>query len=215
VGTWCLNEIAFAIRKCGYKLLATYEVYAYKQRVKLFKSFLEPLARHKIQYSGFPSHVRADAEKQAFTNDINTTMRWEEGNPLFLRPEDIVYSASLVAQYKLMMNGEFLWWWWRLLVIRANVYPLSLAAFLGKFSQDNTQKTFSVAVHNQKELSELFWRTDCEVIDFVRMSPNVVECYLRPRSGMNKPSLKTSPVIGSYVTSLARIEMHAAIQVGD
>jgi hypothetical protein len=84
---------------------------------------------------------------------------------------------------------------------------------LSFLSQDNTQKTFSVAVHNQRELSELYWRPDCEVIDMVRMSPNVVETYLRPRSGMNKPSRKTSPVIGSYVTSFARIEMHAAIQV--
>ena len=29
---------------------------------------------------------------------------------------------------------------------------------------------------------------------------------------MNRPSLKTNPVIGSYVTSFARIEMHSAIQ---
>ncbi len=48
VGTWCLNEIAFAIRKCGYRLLSTYEVYAYKEKTKLFKTFLEPLAKYKV-----------------------------------------------------------------------------------------------------------------------------------------------------------------------
>lgn len=108
VGTWCLNEIAFAIRKCGYKLLSTYEVYAYKERKKLFKSFLEPLAKYKIQYSGYPSYCETDEQKLTFVTDINNTMGWEEGSELFLRPQDIVRSPAMVAQYKLMMNGTWI-----------------------------------------------------------------------------------------------------------
>ncbi|KAJ1523104.1 hypothetical protein ONE63_000997 [Megalurothrips usitatus] len=77
-GTWCANELQLAVKK-NYRLMKVHEVYQYPgvkvydhdtKTDGLFSSYVRENMALKIEASGWPSHVKTDAQKDQYIQDI-------------------------------------------------------------------------------------------------------------------------------------------------
>jgi hypothetical protein len=110
VGVWCLAEIGYAVTQLGYKILATYEILAYRHRAPLFKQLLEMLAKCKIQYTGYPTRAAAATpeSRRAYVDSINEVMGWKKGVDRNYMDPDVDEISDNPAQrsfFKLLSNS--------------------------------------------------------------------------------------------------------------
>ena len=183
---YTLQEIAFAV-SIGYRVLHWYEVYAYRTAQPIFKKFLQVLASFKIRNAGFPQGIEHDSDKEKYCQQVNRKMNFYHKD-LFLTPDNVTENKQLRDAFKLGSNS-----------------------LLGKLSQDPDldQQAF---LSNQKDLEKLFYNEAFEITDLIAISDFVLQARVKWREGFNRPNYKGSVVLGSYVTSAARIEMYKCFQ---
>ena len=88
-----------------------------------------------------------------------------------------------------------------------DAFKLGSNSMLGKLSQDPDADQ-QVFLSNQIDLDRLFYSPQTELVDIMAISDTVIQARIKRRSGFNLPNQKGSVVLGSYVTSAARIAMH-------
>ena len=128
--TLCWPEINNLVGSLGYKLVNTYEIYQYKNELKIFEKFIQILFHFKIKHS----NKDFNSSWNSYCNEVNVTMKFEN----FLKLHKIDMSVN---------NSK------------AKYFKSFLVSFLGKFSQVNS-RTKNFYVRSNSALSNLFHSED-------------------------------------------------------
>ena len=183
---YTLSEVAYAINTLGYTLISLHEVWAYSDLQPIFKDLLSYLASRKIRASGWPHSDMSEIEKQAYCDEINEQLDFNtEGT--FLRPEIIEQNEGQRSDSKLLQNK-----------------------LLGKFGQENN-KPSTLALSTQEEVNDCFYDETLDIKCMELIGP-IMQLEVSQAKGYEKTYRKNNCIIGAYVTSAARVEMHENIR---
>ena len=180
--TLCTHEIVYAA-KYGYKF-DFFEAYVYKNHDFLLRDYISTLASYKIKNSGLPKDF-SKTEQETFVSNINTKMKFE--NALKLEPKDFKNNPEKRLMFKSLITGA-----------------------LGKFLQKKPDPCKTVYVSTGEEIEAILQQN--QIINICDLSDNVCELVVQTQNKKKtKPSRKTNCIIGSYVVSFCRIEIHKDI----
>ena len=129
-----------------------------------------------------------DIDKQTYCDSVNNHMKFYD-KALNLTKDNVINNPQLRDAFKLGSNS-----------------------MLGKLSQD-ADLDQQVFVSNQDDLDRLFYDVSTELVDVTPVSDYVVQARIKRRAGYNKANTKGSVVLGSHVTSAARIAMHKWFEI--
>ena len=83
----------------GYRILQMHEVWHFSRKTDtLFKSYMDTLAKIKLEASGYPKDCVTEEQKQQYVEEIF------EHESIRLDPNKIEYNPGLRALSKLMLN---------------------------------------------------------------------------------------------------------------
>ena len=127
-------------------------------------------------------------DKEAYCAKVNRHMQFYD-KTLNLTPDNVTSNTQLRDAFKLGSNS-----------------------LLGKLSQDADMDE-QVFLSNQEDLDRLFYDVSHELVDVTPVSDYVVQARVKRRTGYNHANMKGSVILGSYVTSAARIDMYKWFKV--
>jgi len=186
VGTWVMDEVRLAVSK-GYCVVEVFEVYEYvvtqydRQSGEggLFVEYINSFLKLKAEASGYPMWVSSPEDEDRFINAFYTS----EG--ILLDKNEIRLNAARRALAKLFLNS-----------------------FWGKLTERNN-RTRSKMITDPQELYRFLVMPGIEVVNLMIASDQVCWASWRYAEEEKIPSLRhTNEVIGSYVTTGARIHLY-------
>ena len=92
---------------------------------------------------------------------------------------------------------------------KKNSFKLMSNAMLGKFSQ-RPQFSETVFVQSQSDIEALYQNSN--IVDILGISDNICEIEILPEKVKNSPNRSGNCIIGAFVTSYARIQLHKEMQ---
>ncbi len=120
VGTYCTDEILYAVEKLGYEILDIYEIVAYTEKSDLFSVFFSVFSSLRLRFSGFPKGVVTDEQKQLYCDELNLRMGFKDVFTI-LHPHMITLNESERQFYKLLLNSLLAKWFSRLADVKLYV----------------------------------------------------------------------------------------------
>ena len=175
---WTIPEVCYAISQ-GDIVEEIYEVMAYYETAPILKRFLDMVASYKIRHSKFEE--KNPEKLKLICDQINSQMNFSPEvalNPTLLKEDE---------------NSK-------------NFYKLVSNAMIGKFSQEN-EKLRYYTITTQQDLDSLYNDPYNEISELINIG-NILQVGIKPKLSMTTPNRNTNVIIGAYVTSYARIEMH-------
>jgi len=185
-GTWVIDEVRLAVDK-GYKILEILEVYEYQVTCYdpktgnggLFADYIDTFFKLKQEASGYPSWVRTEGDKVRYMDQFHR----DEG--IRLDRDSIGYNVAKRGLAKLCLNSM-----WGKLTERSN-------------------RTQTKLISQPAELYRFLVTPGVEVQNMLFANDDVVWISWQYSADERVPSLRhTNEVIGTYVTSGARIHLY-------
>ena len=183
VQTYCSNEVNYAL-SLGYTF-KVYEIFQYEKTAPIFKKILNILGSFKIKYSGFPNTAITDQQKHDYCAKINEANGYIDDR-VKLTIENVKRQENLRQFYKDCLNKV-----------------------LGKWSQD--EKSNNKFVTTYRELEDIYYEPKNSVKEVFHIVNNVMQVKYETKEDYHRKNLKTNVVIGSFITSSARITMHKSM----
>jgi len=176
-GTWTTAELEYAA-SCGYRVVELWELFVYRERQPIFRSFYTRLARMKLESEGFPPSL-PPAERASYVAKLNAVM------------------PGLQLDVGRVARNEG----------RRQFAKDTSNAGLGKFSQSDL-KARSVYVSSYEEMCKwAFDSPHLKLKTINPLSEHLAEVNVEPRDELLGYHKNTQVVIYAFVTAFARISM--------
>ena len=182
-GTWTTPELNLAL-ELGYKIKEIYLVHDYGTNVAddMFSEYINMWLRIKQQSSDWPSHVKTEEDKIKYIEE------YEKKEGVKMVYEEISRNDGLRTIAKLCLNS-----------------------FWGKLGQrPNLRRTEAVSSHQR------LWELECDdrikILGKTIVSKKTVLVNYEMAAVEDSNPGNTSPVIASFVTSWARIQLYKLMQ---
>jgi hypothetical protein len=185
-GTWVTPELKKAV-ELGYQIITIYEVWHYKSTTMydpttgkggIFAGYIENFLKTKMESSGYPKECRSDGEKDRYIARIKTHEN------ILLDKGNIEFNPGLRALSKLCLNN--LW---------------------GKLSQRPIMQTRRY-ITAPAEFYKLLNRDKYDLGDAIPIGEDCIFTTFKRTANFAEPSANTNPVVASYVTAHARLELY-------
>ena len=189
--TWTSMEVQKAVA-LGYTVTQIHEVWHYSSTTQydhttgeggLFSKYMNDFITQKMEASGYPSNVVTDQEKLEYVEEI------KEKEGVTLDPKKVKKNPGARAVAKLCLNNL-----WGKLAQRPNM----------------TQQKYT---RSPREFFEIISSDKYDVHDCHFVDEDCVYLTYKNSRGFEEPSPNTNPVIASYVTSHARLELYKYLEM--
>ena len=166
-------------------LFQVHEVYQYTEEEPFLAPIFKTLASSKLRYSGFPSSITTESEKQDFVDNLNQAHGFDKTCPgLVLTVETMEDNPTKRAYIKGLQN-------W----------------LAGKFCQSNLKSSY-VYVHNQQELLDLYDSGKKTISDLELINPTTMQVTVEPDLRSVQTNRLANVIIGAMITSVARCRIY-------
>ena len=181
-GSWTTSEVEEAMSQ-GYKLIKVIAIQDYKeQSSSMFSGYINKWLKIKQESSDWPSDCVTDEEKD------NYIAAYQEKEGIQLEKDKIKKNPGLRQIAKLMLNS-----------------------FWGKLAQRPNQVQTKV-VTESAELFKIIYDEKIEVTGLALVDENSILLSYKYVDDFDSKAGNTSPVIASFVTSYARLELYHLIK---
>lgn len=150
-GTWCTEEVKFAVKYAGYEILHIYDVYHFERRSSdLFAGFVKHFLKIKQEAAGWPEGVDKQEYIAEYKREMGITLENVEKNP------------GLYVIAKLVLNS--LWG-----KMSQRFYPKETITV----RQDEIEEHWESLISNCSFFEDGYWQIELEKKqDYLRRGPN-------------------------------------------
>lgn len=184
VGSYTTVEIDEALKN-GYEILHVHEVWNWgvgERTNDLFTSFINTFLKIKLTGAGFPSYVVTDLEK------INYCKELKSREDIDITPEEITDNPGIRNLGKSALNS--LW---------------------GKLCQ-GVNKEKNIYITEPHKFYEMLVDDTCEITSVNIVQEYMLQVSYKDRQELEKPNSFSNHVVGSFVTSYARLHLYSFLK---
>ena len=183
--TYTCGEVAYAVAKLNYQLVAIEEALVYPEQAYIFADYMKILASKKIKYGSVPKAYQSNLSQ--YCEEINTAMEFD--NEMDRLTPDLLEENPYQCQFiKGMLNMG-----------------------IGKLSQNpnHSQEEF---VQDEQRLAQLLADKNLQILSCFNVTDTTTQVKYEKRLMDLRANRRTQMVIGAQVTAMARIYLDQSLR---